>query len=293
MKELPEEMPSREVEIYSIENLGTRQIKGSDLINEILSKINLVKGDFRQKEITARWSSISQEVSDIYDALLQGFSDFKGAKKTMDDIVGAFKEAKRQMAEEVKNQYRNKNNKGKPKEQKPKEQKPKEQKPPTDKKGKKDTPDRIKELADMIKAKKATESLSMTDYDKAEIELLHLLYTSTPLADIEAAYNNLTSSTNGKAILDEYLKTIDNSIQEYYAGTTNATLRDTLSKNGIPLSIVGDVATLIESAHKDLKSLLREKVYQANAKKITKIVIDKAKQLITDKLKDISNYREK
>jgi len=224
-------------------------------------------------------------VSDIYDALLQGFSDFKGAKKTMDDIVGAFKEAKRQMAEEVKNQYKNQNNKGKPK-----EQKPKEQKPPTDKKGKKDTPDRIKELADMIKAKKATESLSMTDYDKAEIELLHLLYTSTPLAAIEAAYNNLTSSTNGKAILDEYLKTIDNSIQEYYAGTTNATLRDTLSKNGIPLSIVGDVATLIESAHKDLKSLLREKVYQANAKKITKIVIDKAKQLITDKLKDISNY---
>ena len=224
-------------------------------------------------------------VSDIYDALLQGFSDFKGAKKTMDDIVGAFKEAKRQMAEEVKNQYKNQNNKGKPK-----EQKPKEQKPPTDKKGKKDTPDRIKELADMIKAKKATESLSMTDYDKAEIELLHLLYTSTPLAAIEAAYNNLTSSTNGKAILDEYLKTIDNSIQEYYAGTTNATLRDTLSKNGIPLSIVGDVATLIESAHKDLKSLLREKVYQTNAKKITKIVIDKAKQLITDKLKDISNY---
>ncbi len=64
MKELPDEMPSREVEIYSIEDLGKREIKGSDLLNEILAKINLVKGDFRQKEITARWSSISQEISD-------------------------------------------------------------------------------------------------------------------------------------------------------------------------------------------------------------------------------------
>ncbi len=71
MKELPEEMPSREVEIYSIENLGKREIKGSDLINEILAKVNLVKGDFRQKEITARWSSISQKISNSYFTILK------------------------------------------------------------------------------------------------------------------------------------------------------------------------------------------------------------------------------
>ena len=64
MKELPEEMPTKEVEIYSIEDLGMRIIKGKDLIKQILEKINLVKGDFRQKEITARWSSISQEIND-------------------------------------------------------------------------------------------------------------------------------------------------------------------------------------------------------------------------------------
>ncbi len=71
MKEIPEEMPSREVEIYSIEDLGTREIKGSDLLNEIIAKINLVKGDFRQKEITARWSSISQEILDSYFTILK------------------------------------------------------------------------------------------------------------------------------------------------------------------------------------------------------------------------------
>lgn len=71
MKEIPEEMPSREVEIYSIEDLGTREIKGSDLLNEILAKINLVKGDFRQKEITARWSSISQDIQDAYFTILK------------------------------------------------------------------------------------------------------------------------------------------------------------------------------------------------------------------------------
>lgn len=71
MKEVPEEMPTKEVEIYSIENLGTREIKGSDLVNEILAKINLVKGDFRQNEITARWSSISKDICDSYFTILK------------------------------------------------------------------------------------------------------------------------------------------------------------------------------------------------------------------------------
>ena len=71
MKELPEEMPSKEVEIYSIENLGKREIKGSELIKQILGKISLVKGDFRQKEITAHWSSISQDIHDSYFTILK------------------------------------------------------------------------------------------------------------------------------------------------------------------------------------------------------------------------------
>lgn len=64
MKEIPDEMPTKEVEIYSIENLGIREIKGNELIKQILEKISLVKGDFRQKEITARWGSISKTIMD-------------------------------------------------------------------------------------------------------------------------------------------------------------------------------------------------------------------------------------
>jgi tRNA pseudouridine55 synthase len=71
MKEVPDEMPIREVEIYSIEDLGKREIKGSDMIREIINKISLVKGDFRQNEITARWSSISEEIRDSYFTILK------------------------------------------------------------------------------------------------------------------------------------------------------------------------------------------------------------------------------
>lgn len=71
MKNIPDDFPSKEVEIYSIENLGRREIKGVDLINEIISRISLVKGDFRQKEITARWSSISQDMRDSYFTILK------------------------------------------------------------------------------------------------------------------------------------------------------------------------------------------------------------------------------
>ncbi len=71
MKDIPEEMPTKEVEIYSIENLGTRQIKGRELIKEIINKISLVKGDFRQKEITARWSSISSDIVDTNFTILK------------------------------------------------------------------------------------------------------------------------------------------------------------------------------------------------------------------------------
>lgn len=71
MKEIPDEMPTKEVEIYSIEKLETRQIKGGELIEKILEKISLVKGDFRQKEITARWSSISKEIHEADFTILK------------------------------------------------------------------------------------------------------------------------------------------------------------------------------------------------------------------------------
>lgn len=55
--ELPseDEMPSREVEIYKIELVGERTLVASELEKQILEKIALVKGDFRQAEICAKW----------------------------------------------------------------------------------------------------------------------------------------------------------------------------------------------------------------------------------------------
>ena len=54
--ELPEEMPSKEVEIYEIEILGQEKITTTDLKERVTHNIALVKGDFRQKEIVSRWN---------------------------------------------------------------------------------------------------------------------------------------------------------------------------------------------------------------------------------------------
>lgn len=55
-KEDEEEIPTKEVEIYKIENLGERDISKQDLENEIKNRISLVKGDFRQDLILEKWN---------------------------------------------------------------------------------------------------------------------------------------------------------------------------------------------------------------------------------------------
>jgi tRNA U55 pseudouridine synthase TruB len=51
------EVPTIDVEIYSSEYLSQRSISSSDLKEEITAKINRVKGDFRQSEISTLWDS--------------------------------------------------------------------------------------------------------------------------------------------------------------------------------------------------------------------------------------------
>ena len=58
---LPEEMPTKEVEIYSIEKLKNRKINNKELLEQILKKIDLVNGDFRQDNIKDKWKSILGE----------------------------------------------------------------------------------------------------------------------------------------------------------------------------------------------------------------------------------------
>ncbi|MEK7182164.1 MAG: hypothetical protein AAB679_00155, partial [Patescibacteria group bacterium] len=55
--------PEKDIEIYKTEVLEFKKIKLGDLEEGILDKINLVKGDFRQKETIKRW----KEIFNLYD----------------------------------------------------------------------------------------------------------------------------------------------------------------------------------------------------------------------------------
>lgn len=56
--ELPEDMPSKEVEIYDSEMLGVESVSSGKLRERIDSGLAKVRGDFRQQEITDRWHQI-------------------------------------------------------------------------------------------------------------------------------------------------------------------------------------------------------------------------------------------
>lgn len=51
------EMPTKEVEIYDIELVSTREITREKLLAEVLAKIATVTGDFRQQEIIESWKT--------------------------------------------------------------------------------------------------------------------------------------------------------------------------------------------------------------------------------------------
>ena len=53
-----DEIPSKDIEIKNIEYLGKRTISKNDLEQYIINSVNLVKGDFRQKEILKKWKRV-------------------------------------------------------------------------------------------------------------------------------------------------------------------------------------------------------------------------------------------
>jgi len=53
--ELPDELPEHEVTIYNLQCTSTVLQKKEDLEKEIIGRIALVKGDFRQEEIIKKW----------------------------------------------------------------------------------------------------------------------------------------------------------------------------------------------------------------------------------------------
>ena len=58
MKEVPEEMPTKDIELYSIENLEKREMTGAEVLKQVKENISLVKGDFRQREIVEKWAEV-------------------------------------------------------------------------------------------------------------------------------------------------------------------------------------------------------------------------------------------
>ncbi len=56
--ELPDDMPTKEVRIHSINVLGTSTIEATNLNARVLSNMAKVTGDFRQAEIKESWATI-------------------------------------------------------------------------------------------------------------------------------------------------------------------------------------------------------------------------------------------
>ena len=57
---LPEEMPTKEVEIFLIEQIGSKALSGQRIADVVLENIKKVKGDFRQEEISAKWAEFGK-----------------------------------------------------------------------------------------------------------------------------------------------------------------------------------------------------------------------------------------
>lgn len=55
------DVPERGIKIFSINHIDTRLVSKQELLNEIHSRISLVKGDFRQQEIFDKWNDVIKE----------------------------------------------------------------------------------------------------------------------------------------------------------------------------------------------------------------------------------------
>lgn len=59
------DIPEKSGEIYSIELLDLNKIDLSDVVSDVISRVDLVEGDFRQEKIKGRWDSTLRDVGDL------------------------------------------------------------------------------------------------------------------------------------------------------------------------------------------------------------------------------------
>ncbi|MDB5254401.1 MAG: tRNA pseudouridine55 synthase [Parcubacteria group bacterium] len=66
------DIPQKGIKIFSIEHENTRLISKNELLDEIIRRIDLVKGDFRQAETIGRWQDTLRETREK-DFLISSF----------------------------------------------------------------------------------------------------------------------------------------------------------------------------------------------------------------------------
>jgi tRNA pseudouridine55 synthase len=73
MKEIPEkdDMPTKEVEIYDIEQIGSNAMSGEKISKKVIENIKKVNGDFRQNEIIPLWEKFGIDYAKVIFIILK------------------------------------------------------------------------------------------------------------------------------------------------------------------------------------------------------------------------------
>lgn len=62
-KEVPEEIPTKNVEIFAIEQIGSRALAGQRIAVDVIENIKKINGDFRQVETMEKWHDFGKNFS--------------------------------------------------------------------------------------------------------------------------------------------------------------------------------------------------------------------------------------
>ncbi len=87
------DIPERQIKIFNIEHMDTRLVLSQqDILEEIIQKINLVVGDFRQEEIIESWKkSINHDAKALISSFKADVSSgtyIRGLAESMGEILG-------------------------------------------------------------------------------------------------------------------------------------------------------------------------------------------------------------
>lgn len=82
------EIPTKDIEIYSIDYLGIKNISRAELLKTVKERIEKVKGDFRQEEIISSWNNIDESQNDFQIISLHVKSSSGAYMRTLAEKLG-------------------------------------------------------------------------------------------------------------------------------------------------------------------------------------------------------------